>query len=133
MPRCISSISVAGWPRPRLWRRQQRREAAFRSGLQGSKRVMKAFDWHLRKKGYIPIGGQIVDASLMPAPKQRNTEGEKAWIKAGNSANEIWPDESKEFEKKSLQKLKTAFKAFIADKVGGAANVVLHVRHRQVP
>jgi hypothetical protein len=57
------------------------------------KRVMKAFDWQLRKKSYIPMSGQIVDASLVPAPKQRNTEGEKAAIKAGKSAEEIWPDE----------------------------------------
>ena len=47
------------------------------------KRVMKAFDWQLRKKGYIPMSGQIVDASLVPAPKQRNTDGEKEAIKAG--------------------------------------------------
>ena len=40
-------------------------------------RVMKAFDWQLRKKGYVPMSGQIVDATLVPAPKQRNTEGEK--------------------------------------------------------
>ena len=32
-------------------------------------RVMKAFDWQLKKKGYIPMSGQIVDASLVPAPK----------------------------------------------------------------
>jgi|SRR6185312_12174183 transposase len=32
------------------------------------KRVMKAFDWQLHKKGYIPMSGQIVDASLVPAP-----------------------------------------------------------------
>jgi len=57
------------------------------------KRVMKAFDWQLRKKGYIPMAGQIVDASLVPAPKQRNTEGEKQAIKDGKSAGEIWPDE----------------------------------------
>lgn len=57
------------------------------------KRVMKAFDWQLQKKGYIPMSGQIVDASLVPAPKQRNTEDEKAAIKEGKSANEIWPDE----------------------------------------
>lgn len=57
------------------------------------KRVMKAFDWQLRKKGYIPMAGQIVDASLVPAPKQRNTEGEKQAIKDGKSADEIWPDE----------------------------------------
>lgn len=56
------------------------------------KRVMKAFDWQLRKKGYIPMSGQIVDASLVPAPKQRNTDGEREAIKAGKSAAEIWPD-----------------------------------------
>lgn len=57
------------------------------------KRVMKAFDWQLHKKGYIPMAGQIVDASLVPAPKQRNTEGEKEAIKEGKSAPEIWPDQ----------------------------------------
>ena len=56
------------------------------------KRVMKAFDWQLQKKGYIPMSGQIIDASLVPAPKQRNTEAEKAAIKDGKSAMEIWPD-----------------------------------------
>lgn len=54
---------------------------------------MKAFDWQLQKKGYIPMAGQIVDASLVPAPKQRNTDAEKEAIKAGRSAKEIWPDE----------------------------------------
>ena len=57
------------------------------------KRVMKAFDWQLHKKGYIPTSGQIVDASLVPAPKQRNTDGEREAIKAGKTAREIWPDE----------------------------------------
>ena len=57
------------------------------------KRVMKAFDWQLQKKGYIPMAGQIIDASLVPAPKQRNTEGEQQAIKAGKTASEIWPDE----------------------------------------
>lgn len=56
-------------------------------------RVMKAFDWQLHKKGYIPMAGQIIDASLVPAPKQRNTEGEQQAIKAGKTAQEIWPDE----------------------------------------
>lgn len=57
------------------------------------KGVMKAFDWQLHKKGYIPMSGQIVDASLVPAPKQRNTDGERDAIKAGQSADDIWPDE----------------------------------------
>jgi IS5 family transposase len=50
------------------------------------KRVMKAFDWQLRKKGYIPMSGQIIDASLVPAAKQRNTDGERQAIIDGKSA-----------------------------------------------
>jgi IS5 family transposase len=38
------------------------------------RRVMKAFDWQLQEKGYIPMSGQFVDASLVPAPKRRNTD-----------------------------------------------------------
>ena len=56
------------------------------------KRVMKAFDRQLQKKGYIPMAGQIVDASLVPAPKQRNSEAEKAAMKEGRTAAGIWPD-----------------------------------------
>lgn len=56
------------------------------------KRVMKAFDWQLHEKGCIPMAGQIVDASLVPAPKQRNSEGEPEAIKSGINAKEIWPD-----------------------------------------
>ena len=39
------------------------------------------------------MSGQIVDASLVPAPKQRKMDAEKEAIKAGKSADEIWPDE----------------------------------------
>ncbi len=34
-----------------------------------------------------------MDASLIAAPRQRNTDGEKAAIKAGKAASEIWPDQ----------------------------------------
>ena len=66
------------------------------------KRVMKAFDWQLCKKGYIPMSGQIVDASLIPAPKQRNTDPEKEAVKAGKSAAEIWPDEPNKAAQKDV-------------------------------
>ena len=39
------------------------------------------------------MGGQIIDSSLVAAPRQRNTQEEKDAIKGGKSANEIWPDE----------------------------------------
>ena len=38
------------------------------------------------------MSGQILDATLIAVPKQRNREGEKAQIKAGKSASEIWPE-----------------------------------------
>jgi IS5 family transposase len=66
------------------------------------RRVMKAFDWQLHKKGYIPMSGQIVDASLVPAPKQRNTDPEKEAVKAGKGAAEIWPDEPSKAAQKDV-------------------------------
>ena len=33
-----------------------------------------AFEQQLREAGYLAMGGQIVDASLIPAPNQRNTQ-----------------------------------------------------------
>ena len=36
--------------------------------------LKQAFEQKLHKVGYLAIGGQIVDATLVPAPKQRNTK-----------------------------------------------------------
>jgi len=41
------------------------------------------FDEVLHASGYIAMGGQIVDASLVAAPKQRNTDDEKQALKQG--------------------------------------------------
>ena len=41
------------------------------------------FDDFLRARGYRAMGGQIVDASIVPVPKQRNGGKENADIKAG--------------------------------------------------
>lgn len=49
------------------------------------------FDRAIREAGYIPMSGQIVDASLVAAPKQRNSAAEKAEIKAGRIPQE-WKD-----------------------------------------
>jgi hypothetical protein len=34
-------------------------------------------------RGYLAIGGQIIDATVVPAPRQRNSEEEKAAIRQG--------------------------------------------------
>src|SRR6202008_1864116 len=41
------------------------------------KTLFERFDAMLREAGYIPMSGQIVDASLIAAPRQRNTNDEK--------------------------------------------------------
>lgn len=35
------------------------------------------FDKHLTTVGYLAMGGQIVDATIVAAPKQRNSDAEK--------------------------------------------------------
>ena len=41
------------------------------------------FDGRLNKRGYKAMGGQITDASIVSAPKQRNTRDENQKIKKG--------------------------------------------------
>jgi len=56
-------------------------------------RLFADFDRQLKERGYLAMGGQIVDATLVAAPKQRNTQAEKDAIKEGKTAGEIWPDD----------------------------------------
>jgi IS5 family transposase len=47
------------------------------------KGLFERFDATLRAAGYIAMSGQIIDASLVAAPKQRNTDDEKRTIRDG--------------------------------------------------
>ncbi|MEO0624449.1 MAG: hypothetical protein AAFU72_16290 [Pseudomonadota bacterium] len=42
--------------------------------------------------GYLPVSGQIIDATLVAAPRQRTSYGEKTRIKAGETAAKTWPE-----------------------------------------
>jgi IS5 family transposase len=58
----------------------------FREALKRANAVQALFarfDATLKAAGYLAMGGQIVDATIVAAPKQRNTEAERAAIKAG--------------------------------------------------
>jgi hypothetical protein len=46
-------------------------------------KLFARFNAALTNPGYLAMGGQIIDATAVPAPKQRNTEEEKAAIKDG--------------------------------------------------
>ena len=57
------------------------------------KPLFDRFDAALREAGYVAMGGQIIDASLIAAPKQRNTEEEKKAIKDGRIP-EAWKSQA---------------------------------------
>ncbi len=60
-------------------------------------------DRAITQVGYLPMGGQIVDATLVATPRQRNTEAEKAAIKAGRTADEVWPDKPAKARQKDTE------------------------------
>jgi IS5 family transposase len=63
------------------------------------KTLFERFDATLRQSGYIAMAGQIVDASLIAAPRQRNTQDEKKAIQDGRI-----PDDGKDKPAKLRQK-----------------------------
>jgi len=65
------------------------REQLVRAGLVDE--LFGAFDAHLKAQGWLAMGGQMIDASIVPVPKQRNTRAENAAIKAGETP-EGWDD-----------------------------------------
>lgn len=54
-----------------------------RIGEAGAKAIFDGVHAQLLKKGFIARGGQIIDATLVPAPKQHFTRGEKDMLKEG--------------------------------------------------
>jgi IS5 family transposase len=66
------------------------REALTRAGA--IERLFAFFDQQLRAAGYLAMSGQLVDASIVAAPKQRNTKAEKQAIQEGRIP-EGWQDQ----------------------------------------
>ena len=66
------------------------REALIKAGVLDE--LFKEMNQIVAEAGFISRSGQIVDSSLVAAPRQRMTEAEKAAIREGRSADEIWPD-----------------------------------------
>jgi transposase, IS5 family len=62
------------------------REALTKATIDGKPAIevlFQRFDQTLRTAGFLAMGGQIIDATIVAAPKQRNTEEEKRTIKDG--------------------------------------------------
>lgn len=59
------------------------REALTKTGA--IEALFDEFDGQLRQGGYLAMGGQIVDATIIPVPRNRNSREENAAIKAGET------------------------------------------------
>ena len=51
-------------------------------------KLFERFDQHLAAQGYMARGGQMVDATIVPVPKQRNSRDENEIVKAGETPAE---------------------------------------------
>lgn len=63
------------------------RETLAKAGL--VEKLFERFGQHLEAEGYIARGGQMVDATIVPVPKQRNSGDENDEVKAGKTP-EAW-------------------------------------------
>src|SRR5512138_2443861 len=77
------------------------REALVAAGL--IDKLFARFGQHLEAAGYLARGGQIIDATIVAVPKQRNTKEENGAIKAGKR-----PEGWEEHPAKNAQKDKDA-------------------------
>src|SRR3954470_832567 len=59
------------------------REKLAKAGL--VEKLFERFDQHLAAQGYMARGGQMVDATIVPVPKQRNGRDENETVKAGQT------------------------------------------------
>ena len=63
----------------------------FREALVEAKlidKLFQLFDQHLAAEGYLARGGQIIDATIVSAPRQRNSRDENETVKAGETPKE---------------------------------------------
>jgi len=74
----------------------------FREHLTQAKaigKLFKHFDNVLTRQGYLAMSGQILDATIVPAPRQRNSDGEQQAIKEGR-VPEDWRDKPAKLRQK---------------------------------
>jgi transposase len=64
-------------------------------------KLFKKFNKYLDRKGFIAKQGQIIDASIVPAPVQRNTRDENANIKQGQTP-EKWTQKPSKLRQKDV-------------------------------
>jgi IS5 family transposase len=77
------------------------REKLAKAGV--IEKLFDRFDQHLAAEGYMARGGQMVDATIVPVPKQRNSHDENDAVKGGHT-----PEDWEKKPAKNRQKDKDA-------------------------
>ena len=77
------------------------REALAKAGA--VEKLFELFDGHLKAKGYLAMGGQIIDATIVAAPRQQGSRDDNAAVKSGKT-----PEEWEKKPAKNCQKDKDA-------------------------
>ena len=62
-------------------------------------KLFERFGQHLEARGYIARGGQMVDATIVPVPRQRNSRDENEQVKAGTTPKDWTKRPSKNRQK----------------------------------
>jgi IS5 family transposase len=81
------------------------REVLTQAGA--TQRLFELFDQELRAAGYLAMSGQLVDASIVAAPKQRNTRAEKQAIKEGRIPEDWQPAKRRQKDRDARWTVKT--------------------------
>jgi len=64
--------------------------------------LFEDFDGYLKDQGYLAMGGQIIDASIVPVPKQHNSRDDNARIKQGETP-EGWENQPAKLAQKDTE------------------------------
>jgi IS5 family transposase len=64
-------------------------------------KLFARFDKYLEKNGLVASGGQMIDASIIPAPKQRNSRDENKTVKSGKTP-ESWQETPAKLRQKDV-------------------------------
>jgi len=91
------------------------------------KELFCIFDEHLRDHGFMAMKGQIVDASIVEAPRQRNSREENRLIKEGKVPEE-WPENKRRRKDVDARWTKKNGKTFF----GYKNHVSIDVKHKLI-
>lgn len=87
--------------------------------------LFAAFDAQIAGSGYHATHGQIIDASLISAPKQRLKDEEKAQIKEGKTAREIWENPKRAAQKDTEARWTIKYSKKKADAPKGQVDIAI--------